>query len=43
MHTTSVVISNRLAELKGQNAIPSVLKIRVLKSEYWLEIEMYVL
>jgi len=40
MHTTSIVISNRFAELKGQNIIPSIQTIRVLKSEYWLEIVM---
>jgi len=34
MHTTSVVISHRFAELKGQNVVPSILMIRVQKSEY---------
>jgi hypothetical protein len=43
MHTTTVVISHRFAELTGQNVIPSILMIRVQKREYWLEIEMYVL
>jgi len=43
MHTTSGVILNRFAELKGQNVIPSILMIRVLKSEYWVEIDMFVL
>jgi hypothetical protein len=43
MHTTGVVISLRFAELKGQNVIPSILTIRVLKGECWVEIETYVL
>ena len=43
MHTTSVVISNKFAELRGQNIIPSIVTIHVQEREYWLEIEMYVL
>jgi hypothetical protein len=43
VHSTSVVISHRYAELKGQNVIPSILTICVQKGEYWLEIKMYVL
>jgi len=33
MHTTSVMISNRFAELKGQNVFPTILTVRVLKRE----------
>jgi len=43
MHTTSVEISNKFAELKGQNIFPIILAIHVLKSEYWVEIELYAL
>jgi hypothetical protein len=43
MHTTSVVISHRYPERKGQSVIPNILTIHGQKREYWLEIKMYVL
>jgi hypothetical protein len=41
MLTTDVVISYRLAELKGQNVILSILRIHVQKRDYWLEIKIH--
>ena len=42
MHTTSIVMSHCFAELQGQNVISSNPRI-CIRSEQWLEIEMYVL
>ena len=43
MHTTSVVISHRIAEFNGQNVITSIIRISVQKKEYWLKIKTCVL